>query len=179
MSFSFCVIGEIGSGKTTTVEYLRKKFPDHELITSSRLWNGVAGRELTHYEAIIFQREIIAKHGEKFLVNILVKKIEDVRKSAPEKQFIVDGIRSQENLDALKKLFGKSIIFIGMVADKSTRHDRLAGRDGEDKFLERQGIEDRQFPLESMIQQCDVRITNNFTEKESLYKEIEKITRQL
>lgn len=175
MSVSFCIIGELGSGKTTTVNYLMEKFPDYELVTSSRLWNEVAGRELTHFEAAVFQREVVAKHGEKFLTNLLIKKLESSRRENPERQFIVDGIRSQENMDALRGFFGKGMLFIGMVASRETRHDRISSRDGGEKFDERQGLEDRQFPLEEMIAQCDVRIANNSSDKESLYAEIDKV----
>lgn len=171
---SFCVVGEIGSGKTTTVEYLRRKFPEHELVTSSRLWNGVAGREMTHEEAAVFQRDVIAREGEGFHTRLLIGKIESSLSADPSRRFIVDGIRSQENFDALKRLFGGKMLFIGMLADKGTRRGRISSRDGGDGFEERQRLEDSQFPIASMVEQCDVRIVNDFPDKESLFREIDR-----
>lgn len=179
MTFSFCIVGEQGVGKSTITDYLKKKFPNHESLTSGQLWDEIVGRPLTHYERTVIQRKIVAERGEGYFVDFMMKWVADKRKEDPDKQFIIEGIRSREVFEALRKYFGKSMLFIGITAEEKIRLGRLSGRDGsEEKIREREKIDSAQFDLRNMVKDCDVIVKNDFEDKEPLYRKLDSILRE-
>lgn len=173
---SFCIVGPQGSGKSTASSYLREKFPDHVYLLSSSLWEEMAGKKMTHYEKTVFQKDIVGKHGEKFFVDMFIKRIGGELEKNPGAEFIVDGIRSREVFEALRKFFGGGMLFIGMTADQDVRQSRFEGRDGDSsKFQDREKRDDDQFHVKELVGMCDVIIVNNFSSKEELFREIDSV----
>jgi len=177
---SFCIVGEQGAGKSTIADYMKKKFPGHERITSGQMWDRIVGRQLTHYERTVVQKEIVAERGEGYFVDFVMKWIKGVREKNPGRQFLVEGIRSREIFDALRKYFGRGMLFIGVTADEKVRSGRLSARDSaEEKTSEREKIDGAQFDLRSMVRDCDVVIANDFGDVESLYEKVESTLREI
>lgn len=178
-SVSFCIVGEQGVGKSMIADYLKKKFPRHERITSSHLWDEIVGRPLAHHERAVVQRKIVAERGELYFVNFMMKWIASKRKEDMDKQFIIEGIRSREVFEALRKYFGRRMLFIGAVANKKIRLRRLYDRDKSwEKIKEREKIDSTQFDLRNMVKDCDVIVKNDFEDKEPLYRKLDSVLRE-
>lgn len=171
---SFCIVGPQGSGKSTAASRLREMFPNHVYMLSSRLWEKMAGRDMTHYEKTVFQKNIVDERGEQFFVDMFIGEIEKKLAEDSGAKFIVDGIRSREVFDALRKFFGAKMLFIGMTADDSVRKQRSAGRDADGgKFEDREMRDDSQFHVKDLVGLCDAVIVNNFQSRDELFSELE------
>jgi len=122
------IVGLPGSGKTAAADFFQKK--GLVVISFGKAINDyIDQKKLEHSEKNHKQvREgLRLKYGKEALAILNEKKIRQVLKK--EKILIIDGMRSWEEYEFLKKKLPKvRIVIVALFADKSTRYYRISHR---------------------------------------------------
>jgi dephospho-CoA kinase len=126
------IVGTIGSGRTTTANYIQKRFGlveiDMSAIVEEELRNkGIRPTPKTLHEASVELRRTDPAVVAKKAVNEWIPWIEDPRAIEDPSQiaFIFNGIRNKEEVEFLRETYKKDITIIGLWAPIMIRFERL------------------------------------------------------
>lgn len=170
------LVGEMGSGKDTFCDYIKNNYKNVYFLRFSDA--------LTETLKIFFdevkredQQWLSFALREKFGADILVRALIKKAKSIEEGIVVLNGVRKQAEVDAIKENGGK-IIYI--TADEKKRWERVIVRKEKadddvpfEKFQELGRAEaELQIPAIGAI--ADYKIENNKT-KEEFYQEVKKV----
>lgn len=126
MNKIIAIVGMCGSGKSVACEILQDK--DYEKV----YFGGVTmmklkeeGLEVTPENEKMMRERLRKELGMGAYAKILLPKIKEL---SQEKNVVLDGLYSWDELKILKEEFGEEITVIAVIADKSLRYERLAKR---------------------------------------------------
>ena len=172
------ITGTDGGGKGTVVEYLAKK-RGFVHCSARALWIDEINRqglEVNRANMRIVANELRATHGSDFLI------AEYKRRTgfSPEKNYVVESLRTTAEVDALKKEGG---VLWAVDADPRIRYERIQARASESdaisfqEFVEHEALEMHDpdpsgMQKAAVIGMADVVLTNNGTQEE-LFLQVE------
>ena len=122
--------GTLGSGKGVVKDILSKKL-GYEVVTLSEIIKEELkkrGKEVTRKNLQDMGNELRKRFGNDILVKLALKKCKG-------KNLIIDGIRNVDEINHLRKKFGKKFLLIGIDAPLEIRFKRIRkrGRKGDPK----------------------------------------------
>jgi dephospho-CoA kinase len=131
------ITGTLGSGKTTVKDFFLSRFSYSFVSLSDIIKEELQkeGKELKRENFIEKGNELRKKYGNQILVEVATLTLPE----RIEKQFlIIDGIRNPEEVEFLRKKFGKDFVLIAVDAPKELRFKRLLerGKEGDPKTFE-------------------------------------------
>lgn len=121
-------VGLPGVGKSSAVDYLTEKgYP--KVYFGGVVLDAMtaAGLEHTQENEKPFREELRAREGKDFVVNRIVKQINDLI-AAGQHRIIADGLYSWTEYKVMKREFPGELTTVAIVAPKHLRHRRLASR---------------------------------------------------
>lgn len=124
-------VGMAGSGKSSCVEYVSKKYPGLPpvLYFGGITMDEVAKRGLPVNEANekLVREDIRAKEGLASHAKRISNKVDQLVQ-ADQKRIVVDGLYSWSEYKFFKEKYGQSAVIVAVVAPRLERHARLANR---------------------------------------------------
>lgn len=169
------IVGLIGAGKDTAAYYIAEKYGYHIISFRDLV------KEVTEKEGLEPNRENLQmtgkkyreKYGKEYFSKLAVEKTRSFEKS------ILKEMRTKEDVELPKKVFGKSMTVINVEADKKISFERLKKRArlGDPKNMEefeKQGKKEVDLGYTNAIDFADITIKNNGT-FDDLYKKIDKV----
>lgn len=168
------IVGLIGAGKDTAADYIEKKY-GYQIISFRDLVKEVtekAGLEPNRENLQLTGKKYRKKYGSDYFSQLAVKKAKAFEKS------ILKEMRTKEDVELPKKVFGKSMTVINIGADKKNRFERLKKRArlGDPKSIEefeKQEKKEADLGYTNAIDFADITIQNNSTFSD-LYKKIDE-----
>ena len=158
------VAGLPGSGKTTVAKIVEKR--GYVYMSMGDVVRAVAQKTgMTPDKVAVFMR---LEKGRRAVVNHILE-------TAKGERFVIDGLRSPEELDALEEV-GKTFL-IYVVASKRTRYTRLYSRGRSDdpltysQFLMRD-LRELKFGLADLLARADYIVVNENKTIEQLEEEL-------
>ncbi|MEA3464059.1 MAG: AAA family ATPase [Patescibacteria group bacterium] len=175
------LVGEIASGKGTTVEYLEKKYNAASFRFSDPLRGALKQLYLDVNRKNMQVLSLILR--QTFGQNLFAKIISQDAKNNKKKVIVVDGIRRPADIEYLKQLPEFKLVYITI--DIKIRYQRLIKRtensDDKNKTFD-QFVKDHTAETELEIpkigQTADYKI-NNSGSKKKLFEQIDKIVCEL
>ncbi len=174
------IIGLPGAGKSTAADYFRKK--GLPVISFSNVINKMIDEKgLEHTEEVHkkFRMGIREKYG---MGALAVISKDEIRKALEKNPIVViEGIRSWEEYEELKKSFPDVKIYILYIwADKEKRYERIKRRAYRGKLFgdERDRNEILSLNMGPTIAMADFIVKNNFSLQE-FYDKLEEVYRQI
>ncbi len=174
------IVGLPGAGKTEAAEYL--KTIGMPLVSFSDIVNKKIDKmDLPHTLEVHqkIRQELRAQYGFEAMALLSKRKIDQALKKS--RMLIIEGMRSWEELEYMKKMFPKSRIFIVAIhADKYRRYDRISSRPtrsnlkGESRDID-ELISTHMGPT---IAFADFVVKNNFS-KEEFYSKLDEVYREI
>lgn len=163
------VTGMPGSGKSTAVEIARARgIPIYRM--GDAVWAEVRSRGLRLENEVVGKvaNEMRKTHGPGIWAE---RTVEQVRKGRPAQLIIIDGCRSQAEVDVFRKEFGDDLLLVVIEATQRTRFKRLKARARVDdiktlKDLRARDRREASWGLADMMKVADVRIRNEGTVEE-------------
>ena len=124
------IVGMSGSGKSVVVDYLTSKgYP--KVYFGGMIYKEMEKRGIERTEdgesEKKFREEIRETEGKDWVVRQVIAETKDLI-AAGQKRIILDGVYSWTEYKILKHEFPHNITFIGIVADKKLRYERVAQR---------------------------------------------------
>ncbi len=174
------IVGMPGSGKSEAADHFRKlglpviSFSDivKQEIESKKLPNTLE----VHHNV---RQELRDKYGYEAMAFLSHKKIEESLKK--HKLLVIEGMRSWEEYEYLKKNFSKAEVYIlALYVDKQKRYQRIKNRKTRSNLggQERDLDEMLQTHMGPTIAYADYLIKNNF-ELEELYHKLDEVYREI
>ena len=171
------IVGEMGVGKSTITDYIKKKygavsfrFSDMLTDIANRLYIEPTRPNLQMISSML--RQTISQ-------DIMSKVIMHDAQSATADIIIVEGIRRPSDITYLKEL--PNFYLIGMTADERVRYERVCLRsekpDDQTKSWEefqQEGLAEAELEIKNIKAEARVQINNNGSEAE-LLAQVEKI----
>lgn len=174
------IVGLPGAGKTEAAEYLKTK--GVPLISFSEIVNKKIDKlNLPHTLEIHHKvrQELRAEHGFEAMAVLSKKKVEQSLKK--NRVVVIEGMRSWEEYEYMKKNFPKARLFIVAIhADKHKRYERISARPtrsdlkGESRDID-ELISTHMGPT---IAFADYVVKNNFS-KEEFYNKLDEVFREI
>lgn len=173
------VIGQNGSGKDEVLKYLRAKHNIPFLSTGDMVREIAAneGKEPTRENLHEISERYFREFGRGCFVKMAAEKI---RQNGWEIGGIT-GIRSSEDIEALRSIFGKNFVLINVyVSDPKLRYNRLRKRgEGRDphtyeQFLHQDKTEEELFHIQTAKQYANYSISNDGT-LDDLNKKVDRL----
>ena len=174
------IVGLPGAGKTEAAEYLKSK--DIPLISFSDIVNKKIDKlNLPHTPEVHHKvrQELRAEHGFEAMAVLSKRKVDQALKK--NRVVVIEGMRSWEEFEFMKKNFPKSRIFIIAIhADKHKRYERISARPtrsdlkGETRDID-ELISTHMGPT---IAFADYVVKNNFS-KEEFYNKLDEVFREI
>ncbi len=174
------IVGLPGAGKTEAAEYLKSK--DIPLISFSDIVNKKIDKlNLPHTLEVHHKvrQELRAEHGFEAMAVLSKRKVDQALKK--NRVVVIEGMRSWEEFEFMKKNFPKSRIFIIAIhADKHKRYERISARPtrsdlkGETRDID-ELISTHMGPT---IAFADYVVKNNFS-KEEFYNKLDEVFREI
>jgi adenylate kinase len=174
------VVGMPGSGKTEAAEYF--KTLGLPVVRFSHIVNSLIDkRKLPHTLEVHHQvrQELRDKHGYEALALLSKKDLEKELKN--NNLVVIEGMRSWEEFEYIKKQFQKARIYIlALYADKQKRYDRIAKRkDRKDLRGEERDVDELiQTHMGPTIAFADFVVKNNFS-LEELHDKLDEVYREI
>lgn len=180
MAYQIGLIAERAAGKSE----LSKYFLDNYNIPSVRISSiiGKIGVEL----GLIDETQTQDKTSLQFVGNHLRKNygeefyIQRFADSVKNKDYLIDGIRKQKEIEILKSKLGESFITVGILADRESRFNRALGlgivKDRED--FEKQSSNPAEADIPAILESADYRIVNDGP-MEDFHKRIKEFKERL
>ncbi len=174
------IVGMPGSGKTEAADYLREQglpVVRFNEIVNKHIENEKLPHTLEVHHKV--RQELRDKYGYEAMAVLSKKELEKQMKK--HNLVVIEGMRSWEEYQYLKKQFPKARIYIlAMYADKPKRYDRISNR------KDRAGLGGEERDLDEMIQThmgptiafADFMLKNNFS-KEELYDKLDEVYREV
>ena len=122
------IVGLTGSGKSEVVNYITSKnIP--KVYFGGIVLDAMteAGLEHTQENEKPFREELRRKEGNDFVVNRIVKQINDLIE-AGQRRIVADGLYTWTEYKVLKREFPGELTVVAVVAPKNLRHRRLTTR---------------------------------------------------
>src|SRR3989344_3808493 len=168
--------GEIGAGKDTFCEYVKKNYDNVFVFRFSdaltdvlKIFFDAVKREDQQWLGLVLRE----RFGKDILVRALIKKANSINDGI----IILNGVRKDGEVNAIKEIGGK-IIYI--TAEQKTRWERvkIRGEKADDdvpfeKFLE-MGNAEAELQIPDIGKAADFKIENNDS-KEEFYQKVKKI----
>lgn len=175
------LVGLLAVGKTTFVDYCRKKYNAVSFRFSDSLRGGLAlfGLDISRENLQTISTIMRQNFGENILAKAMTKRVNE----SAAKLIIIDGVRRFTDLENLKDIAGFHLIAIK--TDAKLAYQRYIDRNENigdaamsyDTFLEKQKAEaDRQIP--QVIETTKITVANNGS-FEDYYKKIGQIIQKL
>ncbi len=173
------VIGQNGSGKDEVLKYLRAKHAVPFLSTGDMVREIAVkeGKEATRENLQEISERYFREFGQGCFVKLAAEKI----RQNGWKIGGITGIRSEDDVKALKSIYGKEFILINVyVSNPEVRYNRMLQRgEGRDphtyeQFLRQDEAEENLFNIQSASQYADYSISNDGT-LDDLHKEIDRL----
>jgi dephospho-CoA kinase len=171
------IVGEIGSGKGTFAEYVKKKYGGDSFSFSHilrRLLDIVQlekNRKNLQKISTVLRKNV----GEDLLAKTIYLEVKESRK----KWVVVDGVRRLEDIKYLKKIKGFRLVYLE--ADIEKRFKRIVRRkdkadDGKKKFatFKKDHLAETELQIKKIKKHADFILSNNDTKKE-FFEKIDKI----
>ncbi len=174
------VVGMPGSGKTEAAEYF--KTLGLPVVRFSHIVNSLIDkRKLPHTLEVHHQvrQELRDKHGYEAMALLSKKDLEKELKN--NNLVVIEGMRSWEEFEYIKKQFQKARIYIlALYADKQKRYDRIAKRkDRKDLRGEERDVDELiQTHMGPTIAFADFVVKNNFS-LEELHDKLDEVYREI
>ncbi len=172
------IVGQISSGKTTVANYLAEKYDgtifgfSQPLRRVLEVLNISRSRENLANLSSILRRQF----GDDTILKALINEIRE----APSKVVLVEGLRRQDDFEALKTLPGFHLIAIA--AEEKLRFQRLTARrqnpDDANKTWEQFLIDEKQeaeLQIPSVMKQAEFTLNNNLGH-EKLIEQLQVMT---
>lgn len=174
------IVGLPGAGKTEAAEYLKSK--GMPLVSFSEIVNKKIDKlNLPHTLEIHHKtrQELRAEYGFEAMAVLSKKKVEQSLKKS--RVVLIEGMRSWEEYEYMKKNFPKARLFIVAIhADKHKRYERISARPtrsdlkGESRDID-ELISTHMGPT---IAFADYVVKNNFS-KEEFYNKLDEVFREI
>ena len=176
----YCVTGYPGSGKSTATDYLEGKVP---IVVMGNIVRRLAkdranisaenGREVGQWAT-----KTRETHGDTIFAEETCSIIQD--KYSESDKVVIDGIRSVEELTVFEQAFEDvTVIYIHTPFELRFKRITERGRDAEEseytkKDLQKRDEQEKQWGLEGIVDQADVRIDNTDSLSD-FYNELESV----
>jgi dephospho-CoA kinase len=170
------ITGEIGSGKDTFCEYVKKNYPNVFTVRFSDPLKDILKmffEDIKREDQQWLGSALKEKFGGDILIKALARKINTIETGL----IILNGVRAQGEAKTIKDIGGK-ILYV--TAAQLTRWERVRTREEKaddnvpfGKFQEME-IASAELPIPSIGQAADFKIDNNGT-KEEFYEKIKKL----
>lgn len=155
--------GMPGSGKSTAVEHAKAKgIPIYRM--GDAVWAEVKARGLELENEIVGKvaNDMRESHGPGIWAE---RTVDMVRKGKKAPLIIIDGCRSQAELEVFRKAFGKDLFVVAIDADQGSRFKRLKARARKDDIRSIDDLKARdkrevRWGLDKVIAVADARIDN-------------------
>ena len=182
MPLCLVLIGRTGCGKDTFVEHALKKYSIPSIKYSTviaevvqELGIEVAGENLKIKQQL-WGPILRKQYGTISYVKRLAEKVKG-------KDYIVNGSRAHEEVDLLRKVLGKNMVLVGILADFDVRFKRVQNRGAEFSFatLEQFKVSEAresESQINGLLKGCDVTMTNN-SSIEDFHKQIDALLSKL
>lgn len=169
-------VGLPGVGKSSAVDYLtEKKYP--KVYFGGVILDAMTKEGLAHTQENEkpFRESLREREGKDFVVNRIVKQINDLIASG-QKRIIADGLYSWTEYKTMKREFPGELTTVAIVAPKHLRHHRLQTRPirplTEDQANQRDWAEIENLEKGGPIAIADHTIINN-KDLDHLYSQID------
>ena len=173
------IVGLIGTGKDTAADYIAEKYGYHIISFRDLV------KEVTEKEGLEPNRENLQmtgkkyreKYGKDYFSRLAVEKARSFEKS------ILKEMRTKEDVELPKNVFGKSMTVINIEAEKTLRFERLRKRArlGDPKSMEEfESQENREIELgyTKAVDFAGITIQNNSTFGD-LYKRVDEVMKDI
>jgi len=170
------IVGEMGTGKDTFCEYVKKEYKDVYFL---RFSDGLTEALKVFFDDIKREDQqwlssaLRERFGQDILVKALIKKVNSIRDGV----IILNGVRRPDDFNALREIGGK-LVYI--TADPKKRWERVVLRKEKtdddvpfEKFLELGRAEAEQL-ITVIGAEADFKIENNGS-KEEFYEQVKKL----
>ena len=170
------IVGEMGTGKDTFCEYVKKEYKDVYFL---RFSDGLTEALKVFFDDIKREDQqwlssaLRERFGQDILVKALIKKVNSIRDGV----IILNGVRRPDDFNALREIGGK-LVYI--TADPKKRWERVVLRKEKtdddvpfEKFLELGRAEAEQL-ITVIGAEADFKIENNGS-KEEFYEQAKKL----
>lgn len=168
--------GTIGSGKDTVSDYLEERY-DFRSFTMGDVVRDIAekrGLEANRDNLQMLGKECREEKGKDFLAEKMAEKI----RSRKGKKFVVNGVRTPEDYEVLKREFGDDFTLLLIQTKEKIRFKRLKerGRTGDpdtyEQFKRQDENDIEKFEMDETFKEADYTINNN-GRIEDLYKKVD------
>lgn len=175
------IVGKRLSGKNTIAEHLSINYGFQVLDYTKHILAPLLRKEkkpITRKNLIELATELRKHHGTKILTVMLCELIN------PEKNYVIAGIRFPEEVEFLKKKFGKNFVLIAVESKPKLRYERARKRKtkGEGNLSYHRFFQIERLPTERIIPEtmklADFRLQNNGS-LEELYEKIDTLMREI
>ena len=124
------IVGMSGAGKSVVVDYLTEKgYP--KVYFGGMIYREMDKRGIERTEDGSSERDfremIRETEGKDWIVRQVIEEVKDLV-AAGQRRIILDGVYSWTEYKALKHEFPGSLTFLGVVADKPLRYNRVSKR---------------------------------------------------
>jgi len=173
------VVGQNGSGKDEVVKFLKKKY-NVPFLSSGDIVREIAAREkinATRENLSTISENLFRQFGKGYFMKQIAVKILQHRWDNAG----ISGIRSPEDVKALKDAFGKRFFLINVhVTNPQQRYERMSQR-GEardalsnNEFARQDANEEKLFRISETVRLAEVSLSNDGT-LEDLHRAIEEL----
>jgi dephospho-CoA kinase len=129
------IVGTIGAGKTTAVNFFEQLGYSKFKLTQA-IYDEADKRGLDRENRIVLQ-DLGDEMREEFGVSVLAQRIiEKINKSNPDGKYVLDSIRNHNEILEFKKAFGDKLIIVAIDAPIDDRFERAVDRKGQYKEQE-------------------------------------------
>jgi dephospho-CoA kinase len=168
-----CVVGMPGSGKSTITNYLaEQKHPRiyfGGIILDRMKQQNI---EITPENETSFRESLREKHGNDFLINIVIEEIRNLA-NAGQKRIILDGLYSWTEYRTLKSAFPTEVITLAVTLPKTLRHSRIKSR--EERPLDTEEINHRDYSeIENLEKGGPIAIADYYIDNSSSEHDLHK-----
>jgi dephospho-CoA kinase len=163
------IIGKNGSGKDELANYLHQIYGLAVLSTGDLVLEIAANENIvpTRRNLLDISIHYLSIHGKSYFIQKIIEKIE--RKKWD--MVVVSGIRTHNDVQALRECFGKDFILVHVrTNDRNTRYERAKSRNelrdpqSYVEFLSFEEAEESQFSFNSTTMMADLAIDYDGTE---------------
>ena len=173
------VTGQNGTGKDEVLKYISARYGVPFLATGDVVREIAAqeGVEPTRSNLQKISERYFQQYGQGYFVRLVAEKIKEKAWGVAG----ISGIRSFDDVQVLKTIFGKDFVLIHVfITDPHIRYERMSKRGEErdphsyDEFLRNDAAEERIFHIKKAEQNADYLINNDGT-RDDLHRQIDQL----
>jgi len=178
------IVGMMGSGKGTAVEYLTKKYGWPSVYFGGMVYEEVArrGLDIVRDETAVRQ-DMRAKEGPAVLAKRVAVKAHELLKEGAE-TVVLDGLYSWSEDKYLRQEFGDDIVIVAVVAPKKLRRQRVLERVDQrrkytlDEIVTREIAEIENIEKGGPIAYADFYVMND-EDLENMHRQLDRIVKDI